>query len=148
MVFIRLSQVLHRLKSLLNNRIVRFLVCGVITAAFNILVLAVLIESLKLEQPIWRNIANFVSIEISVLFSFFVYRIWVWSSNAWTIHSISKEIPLYHLSCAASIAVRSFILFPALNWLNVNYVLNSIVGIAIGSGINYVISDRVVFKQK
>jgi putative flippase GtrA len=149
MFFDTLFQALKQLRPLVNSRIARFLVCGVVTAAFNILLLAALIEFFNLRDPLWRNIANFVSIEISVLFSFFVYRTLVWSNSRWVARKIfRKEIPLYHLSCATSIAVRSLILFPLLNWLGVNYVINSIVGIAAGSAINYVISDRVVFTDR
>jgi putative flippase GtrA len=149
MLWSPLSRSFHGVRKLLGRRVIRFLVCGVITAAFNILLLALLIESFRLNHPAWRNLANFISIEISVLFSFVLYRLWVWSSPNWTVDKIvKKEIPLYHLSCGTSIATRSFILFPLLDWLGINYTLNSLIGIGIGSAINYVISDRIVFKRK
>ena len=130
-----------------NSRIFKFSICGVVTATFNIFLLSLMINLFKIEQPLWRNLANVVSIEISLLFSFFVYRTWVWSSQPWIARQIlRREIPLYHLSCAASIAARSFILFPLLDWMGVNYAINSLIGIALGSGINYLISDRVVFR--
>jgi len=143
-----LSGRLSLIKKLINHRIFRFLICGVISAAFNIILLVILIEFFKLAQPIWRNIANFIAIEISVLFSFIIYRIWVWSRHSWTLCRIfKKEIPLYHFSCGASIATRSFILFPLLDWMEINYTINSLIGIAIGSVMNYVISDQVVFRE-
>lgn len=148
-MFTFLSKRLNRLKRLLDHRIVRFLICGVLSAVFNVVLLAVLIESLQLDQPVWRNLANFIAIEISVLFSFVIYRLWVWSSPNWAIRRILKqEIPLYHLSCGASIALRSFILFPMLDWMGMNYSLNTLIGIAVGSAMNYVISDRLVFKAR
>lgn len=142
-------QSLRRLKKLFNTRVFRFLVCGVISAAFNIILLAILIEVFHLNQPVSRNLANFIAIEISVLFSFVIYRLWVWSSHSWTIRNIfRREIPLYHLSCGASIATRGFILFPLLDWMGINYSINSLIGIAIGSAMNYVISDKLVFKAR
>jgi putative flippase GtrA len=148
MLFTPLSESLNALKKLWDNRIVRFLVCGVISAIFNILLLALLIEFFRLDQPVWRNLANIISIEISVLFSFIVYRLWVWSSHSWSVHKIFKqEIPLYHLSCGASIVARSFILFPLLDWIGINYTINSLIGIAIGSAVNYSISNKWVFKS-
>lgn len=143
------SKSLNTLGKLFGVRIVRFLLCGAISAVFNILLLAVLIESLQINQPVWRNVANFVSIEISVLFSFIIYRLWVWSIPNWSIQKIfGQEIPLYHLSCGVSIAIRSFVLFPILDWMKINYVINSLIGIVIGSAINYLISDRIVFREK
>jgi putative flippase GtrA len=141
---------LTTLKNLLGNRIIRFLICGVITAVFNIVLLAILIESFKLNQvnqSFFRNLANIASIEVSLIFSFFVYRIWVWPSSSWSAKKIFKqELPLFHLSCGIVIATRSFILFPLLDWAGVNYVVNSLIGIAIGSVMNYVISNKWVFK--
>ncbi|GET35663.1 GtrA family protein [Microseira wollei] len=137
------------LTKLSQNRIVRFLICGGVAAAFNILLLAIIIESFNLDQPVLRNIANVVSIEVSLLFSFFVYRTWVWSKSAWKLKEVLwREIPLYHLSCGSVVAMRSLILFPVLDWLGVNYSINSLVGIVIGSAMNYVMSDQLVFKSK
>jgi dolichol-phosphate mannosyltransferase len=137
------------LKKLFQNQVFRFLICGIVTAAFNIFLLAIMIEFLKLDQPLLRNIANLISIEISLLFSFFVYRAWVWSKGKWVLRDIfRRQIPLYHLSCGSVIAIRSLILFPILDWFHVNYIINSMVGIIIGSTINYVVSDRLVFKVK
>ncbi|MBD2028376.1 GtrA family protein [Leptolyngbya sp. FACHB-711] len=103
---------LSSLGKLFKHRIVRFLICGIISAAFNTLLLAIPVKSFSLGQPAWRNLANFISIEILVLFSFAIYRLWVWSSHNWPIRKIFRqEIPLYHLSCSASIAARDFILF-------------------------------------
>lgn len=137
------------LAKLSQNRIVRFLICGGVTAAFNILAIAVIIKSFKLDQPVLHNIANVIAIEVSLLFSFFVYRTWVWSKSQWKFKEVLwREIPLYHLSCGSVVAMRSLILFPLLNWLGVNYLINTLVGIVIGSAMNYVMSDRLVFKTK
>jgi putative flippase GtrA len=146
-----LSKGLITFKKLLDNRIVRFLICGVVTAIFNVILLAVLIESFKLNQAnqaFFRNLANVISIEVSLIFSFFVYRIWVWSSSSWNSKKIFKqELPLFHLSCGIVIATRSLILFPLLDWIGINYAVNSLIGIGIGSVMNYAISNKWVFKS-
>lgn len=134
------------LKKLMRNRIIRFLICGIITAAFNVLLIMAIIEVLKIEQPLHRNIANIVSIEISLLFSFFVYRTWVWSEGKWNFRYICfKQIPLYHISCGLVITIRSLILFPVLDWLGISYTLNTLIGITIGSVVNYMFSAKLVF---
>ena len=136
-------------KKIINHKIFRFLICGAITAAFNVLVIAVMIEHFRLDTPVQRNIANLLSIEVSLIFSFFVYRIWVWSEGNWTIKEILwRQIPLYHFSCGTAVIIRSFILFPLLNWLGVNYSINTLIGITLGSILNYFMSDRLVFNNK
>ncbi|WP_390824733.1 GtrA family protein [Anabaena subtropica] len=130
----------------MRNRIIRFLICGIITAAFNVLLLITLLELLKIEQPLHRNIVNIVSIEISLLFSFFIYRIWVWSEGKWNFRNICfRQIPMYHISYGLVIVVRSFLLFPILDWLGINYIINTLIGILVGSIINYIFSEKLVF---
>ncbi len=135
------------IQSLQKDKVFRYLVCGVITAAFNVLLLVAVIKLLGIKTPLLRNLANFFSIEVSLLFSFFVYRAWVWSTERSTVREVLfRQVPLYHLSVGASLISRSFIVFPILDWLGVHYVANTLVGIIIGSVVNYKISDRWVFK--
>ncbi len=134
------------LKKLLRQRIFRFLVGGGVSLAFNVLLISIMIELLGLDTPILRNVANAASIELSLLFSFFVYRTWVWSGGNSTIQEIlRRQIPLYHLSVGAAVGSRILIVFPILDWLGVNYVINTLIGVFLGASINYMISDRFVF---
>ncbi|MBD2563735.1 GtrA family protein [Nostoc linckia FACHB-391] len=137
------------LSKFFKKQIIRFIVCGLFTAAFNILIINIIIEFFNIDKPIFRNIANVITIEISLLFSFVVYRNWVWSKGNWTLQEVVwRQIPLYHLSCASIVATRSLILFPVLDWLGINYSINTLLGILVGSFINYFMSDRLVFKDK
>jgi dolichol-phosphate mannosyltransferase len=132
---------------LLKDKVFRFLVCGAITAAFNVLLLVAVIKVFGIKTPLLRNLANVFSIEVSLLFSFFVYRTWVWSIRHSTIREVLfRQVPLYHLSVGVSIVSRSLIIFPLLDWLGVHYAANTLVGIVIGSVVNYKISDKWVFK--
>lgn len=137
---------LNLLNRFWEDKVFRFLVCGVITAAFNVLLLALMIKVFAIHTSLLRNLANVLSIEISLLFSFFVYRSWVWPVNRLPLRDmLTRQIPLYHLSITASLASRSFIVFPILDWLGVNYMVNTLIGILFGSIINYKVSDKWVF---
>ena len=137
------------LKRLLRQRIFRFLLGGAVTLAFNVSLISIMIELLKLDTPILRSLANAVSVELSVLVSFLVYKTWVWSGGNSTIQDVLwQQIPLYHLSVGAAIASRILIVFPILDWLGVNYIINTLVGIILGASLNYVISDRYVFVDR
>lgn len=137
------------LKNLFQKRIVRFILCGIVTAAFNILLISVLIDLLNFNTPVKRNIANVLAIEVSLLFSFFVYKTWVWSRGNWKIKQVLwQEIPLYHLSCGSVVCTRILILFPVLDWLGVNYMFNSLIGIVLGSILNYMFNEKLVFKAR
>ncbi len=132
-----------------QNKAVRFLICGAMTAAFNVVVLAAIIQIFGIQTPWLRNVANICSIEISVLFSFFAYRAWVWSADESTLpEMLLRQMPLYHLSVSISTLGRILILFPLCDWLGMHYVINTVVGILLGSVVNYKISDRWVFGAK
>lgn len=131
-----------------RQKIFRFLICGLVTAAFNLAIISLIIESLALNTPFLRNLANVVAIEISLIFTFFVYKIWVWSSSSWHLNQVFfREIPLFHLSSMFVITQRSLILFPIIDWLGLHYLLNTLIGIALGSVINYFACDKLVFNK-
>lgn len=133
---------------LFKYKAIRFLICGVITAVFNVVLLAGIIEFFNITTPLGRNMANLVALEIAVIFSFWVYKLGVWTSLSWNWQKIIvKQIPLYHASISLIIALRIFLIFPLLDWLGVQYMLNTVIGIVLGSVINYFSNDKIVFKE-
>ncbi|WP_013324417.1 glycosyltransferase [Gloeothece verrucosa] len=130
-----------------KNKIFKFLIGGGFAAAFNIVLMFLLIEWLGFNTVFLRNIANVISIELSLLLSFFIYRIWVWPGGVWTVREVLwRQIPLYHVAAGTAIMVRIFLLFPLLDWLGINYAVNTLVGVLVSASLNYLISDRLVFK--
>ncbi|OCR02056.1 glycosyl transferase [Oscillatoriales cyanobacterium USR001] len=135
------------LKKLFQQKLFKFLIGGGVAAIINLLLIFLMIEKLGFDTPALRNIANVVSIEISLLASFFIYRIWVWPGGSWTFREVLwRQIPLYHLSAGTAVIARIFIVFPLLDWLKVNYAINTLVGVLLSATLNYLISDRFVFK--
>lgn len=132
-----------------KNKAFRYLICGGITAAFNILLIEAIISVFAIETPLWENIANAVAIEISLIFSFFIYKLWVWSTDSWKLQEIIlREIPKFHIAFGGVILARIFLIFPILNWLGVSAALNTLAGIILGAILNYTISDKWVFKSQ
>lgn len=132
---------------ILSQKVVKFLLGGGLATAINLLLIYLFIEQLGWNTQILRNVANLVSIELSLLASFFIYRIWVWRGGDWSWRNVLlKQIPLYHVSAGAAIMVRIFAVFPFLDWLGVNYGVNTVIGALISASLNFLISDRYVFK--
>ena len=133
---------------LFKQRIIKFLLGGGVSAVFNLVLIYLLIEGLGLDTATLRNVANIIAIELSLIFSFFIYRIWVWPGGVWRISSVLfKQLPLYHLSAGTAILLRILIVFPVLDKLGVSYGINTLIGILINAIVNYLISDRLVFKD-
>jgi dolichol-phosphate mannosyltransferase len=132
----------------MRHKVVKFLFGGGLAALINLLLIFWLIEILGFNTPILENVANIISIEISLLASFFIYRLWVWTGGNWTIKEVLwRQIPLYHVSAGGAIILRIFLIFPLLNWLGINYLINTLVGVLLSATLNYLISDRFVFKD-
>ncbi|MDH6099097.1 glycosyltransferase [Anabaenopsis sp. FSS-46] len=135
------------LKKLFSRKIIKFLLGGGLAAALNLLLIFVLIEKLNINTAFLRNIANVVAIEISLVFSFFIYRTWVWTGGIWSIREVFlRQLPLYHVSAGVAVIIRIVFIFPILDWLGVNYAINTVIGALVSASINYLISDSFVFK--
>lgn len=131
---------------LFKQKVFKFLLGGGVAAAFNLLLIYVLIEWLGFDTSFLRNVANIIAIELSLVLSFFIYRIWVWTGGVWNVKSVLfKQLPLYHLSAGTAVLLRVLIVFPILDKLGVNYSINTIIGVLLSAVINYIISDRLVF---
>jgi dolichol-phosphate mannosyltransferase len=136
------------LKELLQKRVVKFLFGGGVAAAFNLLVIYGFIHWLGFNTPLLRNVANALAIELSLILSFFIYRIWVWPGGNWSFKQVLiRQLPLYHVSAGSAVLLRILVLFPLLDWLGVNFAINTLVGVLASSVLNYVISDRLVFSD-
>ncbi|MEL6399798.1 MAG: glycosyltransferase [Cyanobacteria bacterium J06626_4] len=129
-------------------KISKFLMGGGFAALLNLSLIYGLITLLGWNTPLLRNLANLVAIELSLIASFFIYRIWVWPGGRWSPKRLLLEqLPLYHFSAGAALILRVLVIFPVLDRLGVNYLLNTLMGVAVGATINYVLSDRLVFNR-
>ena len=137
------------LTKIYNNKIFRFLIAGGIAFLINLFLIYWFIDDLGFNTPFLKNVANAISIEISLIASFFIYRIWVWTGGDWTIRDVILiQLPLYHLSAGLAVLLRVFLIFPFLNWLGISPGVNTMIGVLLGASINYVASDSLIFKPK
>ncbi|MFM6732045.1 MAG: glycosyltransferase [Microcystis panniformis] len=137
------------LTKIYNNKIFRFLIAGGVAFLINLYLIYWFIDDLGFNTPLLENVANVISIEISLIASFFIYRIWVWTGGDWTIRDVILiQLPLYHLSAGLAVLLRVLLIFPFLNWLGVSHGVNTMIGVLVGASINYVASDSLIFKPK
>lgn len=137
-----------QLINLFEKKVVRFLFFGAITAAFNLLLISLIIESFHIQTVFLKNVANFIAIEISLLFTFWVYRTWVWRIQSFGIRGVFlRELPKFHAAAGLVVLLRTLLIFPVLEWMGISYLANTFIGIVVGSIINYFFSDRLVFRK-
>lgn len=129
------------------ERILLFLVGGCSAAVVNLLLAYVGVSLLGLDSDLQQNYVNLVAMEISLVYSFFIYRAFVWRIKVWdTSQVFLRQLPLYHVSAGCGVLVRT-LLFPTLQSVGVHYLLNITLGILLGAAINYVLADNLVFKD-
>ena len=135
-------------ENLLSGRILKFMLGGIITTGFNLILIFLMIDLWGWNTLPLHNLANAISIELSVLLSFVIYRLWVWTEGEWDIQEILfKQLPLFHLAAGSAIAVRIILLFPLLDWFSIDHKINTLIGGLFGAAINYMMSDRLVFNR-
>jgi len=137
------------LRKRLQSKRIKFVLAGGVAASFNLLFMIGLIDFLGFDTAVLRNVANAISVELSLIASFFLYRLLVWPGGSWEIRQmVWEQLPLYHMSGGAAIISRIFFAFPVLDWQGIHYVLNTLVGVGLGATINYVLKDRLVFRSQ
>jgi dolichol-phosphate mannosyltransferase len=126
---------------------VRFLIGGGSATVLNLLLAFIAVDLLGFRSTLQQNYVNFAAMETSLVYSFFVYRAFVWKDQTSSTRRILlRQLPLYHLSAGAAVLTRT-ILFPVLQVVGLHYLLNIIVGIMVGAGVNYTLTNRYVFKS-
>lgn len=95
-----------------------------------------------------QNYVNIVTMEASLVYSFCVYRNFVWKDRTTRISRVLfRQLPIYHLSAGVGVLART-LLFPLFQSLGMYYLLNIALGILAGAAINYALIDRYVFKNR
>jgi len=124
----------------------KFLAVGASAAALNLGLLFLLVKHMGLDAPFEQNIANALSMELSVIYNFAASREITWSdARRKKGLSLFVQALSFHAAVGASILLR-LALFPLLQMLGVFYLLNAAVGIGAGAALNFLAYDRVVFK--
>ena len=141
---------LHQIwTKLIEPRSLRFLLVGMLGALSNILILLALVDLLHWETIFLKSLANVIATEICLVASFFSYRQFVWQIETFDWRSvIQSELLNYHISIASVITIRSLLLFPFMDWLGLDPAINTVIGIGIGAGLTYTLSEKLIFAAK
>jgi dolichol-phosphate mannosyltransferase len=128
------------------ERILLFLVGGSSAAALNLVLAYIGVELLGFSSDLQQNYVNVITMEAGLVYSFFVYRAFVWKDKLSSKSRILlRQLPIYHLSAGAALLARGLLIFPLLQLLGVHYLLNITIGLLSGAAITFILSDRYVF---
>ena len=130
------------------GRILRFLTAGSSAAALNLLLAYIAVDLLGFRTDLQQNYVNLAAMETSLVYSFFMYRAFVWKDKTSSVRWIVlRQLPIYHLTAGAGLLTRT-LLFPILQVTGLHYLPNIAIGILVGAGVNYMLTDRYVFRSR
>jgi putative flippase GtrA len=131
----------------LNERLKRFLVVGSSAAIVNFALMIFFVEALSFNTYVLKNIANAISIEVSVFFNFLLSRIWTWGDAPKRQgKGLVSQFIFFNLAALTGIIIR-IIIFAALDNLGVFYLINVFCGIGIAAIVDFILYDKLIFRR-
>ena len=126
---------------------VKYGINGVFVALSQILAIYVLVQYGNFRTNGLLEIANVISIEVSVLVGLFLHSFITWRYKYETTRNFFKVLVYFHLVTGISFLAR-IVLFPVLASAGVSYMANTLIGVALAIVLNFFGYDKVVFKKK
>ncbi len=120
-------------------------------ALVNFLFMVLFVEFLGFKSYFLKNLANVLAMEASILYNFFLCRLWTWGDAPRKKgKDLLAQMGFFHLAALSGIAIR-IVLFALLEKWGLFYLVN-VANVAFGIGaaasINYVLYDKIVFKRE
>ena len=101
-----------------------------------------------LSTPFLVNLALILSIEISILYNFIFQYLWTWKdSSRLRGRALFFECLTFHGAVGVGVIAR-LILFPIGQVFNLQDDLNFVIGVAVATIFDFVLYDKVVFRQR
>lgn len=127
-------------------RLAKYGVNGMLVALSQFATIFFLVERMGFSSKLQQNIANAVSIEVSIIVGFALHSAITWREKYASKWDMAKSCCLFHGITGASFLAR-VVLFYLLLELGVHYRWNALIGIGVAMAMNFVGYDRMAFKM-
>jgi glycosyltransferase involved in cell wall biosynthesis len=127
--------------------LVKYGINGIFVALSQIIAIYILVKYFNFSTNSLQQIANIISIEISILVGLFLHSFLTWRYQYETTRNFFKVFIYFHLITGISFLVR-MLLFPILSLFGIDYMTNTLIGVLVAIIINFFGYDKVVFKNK
>ena len=131
----------------LTERAKRFLIAGSSAAVVNFLLMIFFVEVLHFNTYFLKNIANILSIEMSIFYNFFLSRLWTWMDAPKKQGSrLLLQFISFNIAALTGITIR-VIVFPLLEKFGLFYLFNVAFGIGLVAIVDFILYDKLVFMR-
>ena len=132
-----------------NRRLIigKFLIVSGSAVALNLILLFLMVRYLGFSSPFLQNVANALSMELAIIYNFFMSRAITWRDRDRE-NGIKMFIQLLRFNATIGVTIlMRLALFPSLQHAGVPYLVNATIGIALAAIFNFFIYDFWVFKK-
>ena len=126
---------------------VKYSINGIFVAFSQIIAMYTLVQHLNFSTSSLQEIANIISIEVSVLVGLLLHSFFTWRYKYETTRNFLKVFVYFHLVTGVSFLVR-ILLFPILASFGIDYMTNTLIGVVIAVVINFFGYNKLVFRKK
>jgi dolichol-phosphate mannosyltransferase len=131
-------------RSLLSPRIVKFGIVGASGVVVNVGCLYLLTEFARIPY----FIASVIAIELSIISNFTINHLWTWRDRS-EAGTLWRKIVRYHVGSGVTAFLGNYLILVALTeFFGMHYMISNLIGIAVGTFSNFLISDLWTFKKK
>jgi len=132
---------------LVNNRIKRFITVGISAYIVNAVFMIIFVEILHFSSYLLKNMANILSIEVSILFNFLLSRKWTWQDAPRKQNvKLLLQFIAFNLAALAGVIIR-ILMFALLEKWEINYLLNMTFGITLAASVDYLFYNKFIFRR-
>ncbi|MFC1901899.1 GtrA family protein [Chloroflexota bacterium] len=131
-----------------KKRLAKFILVSGSAVLINLLLLHLMVRYLGMNSALGENIANIISMELGIIYNFFLSRAITWQDRQREYgRRLFVQLVKFQVAIGITILMRVG-LFALLQWLGVFYLVNAAIGIALAAGFNFVMYDTLVFKRR
>jgi dolichol-phosphate mannosyltransferase len=126
----------------------KFIIVSGSAVVINLLLLFLFVNYLGFKTSLKQNVANVISMEISIVYNYILSRSITWKNrHQETGSKLLQQILKFHVTIGITILFRLG-LFALLQVFGVHYIINAAIGIALASVFNFIVYDALIFKKK
>ncbi len=105
------------------------------------------VEILSFKTYFLKNVANVISMEVSVFYNFLLSRVWTWNDAPKRQgKGLASQFIFFNLAALTGILIR-VVIFAALEKFGVFYLINVFIGIGIAAIVDFVLYDKLIFRR-
>ena len=130
------------------RRIQKFVVVGISAAAINLGSMVIFVELFGFEEYLLKNLANAISMEISIVCAFACNRLWTWyDAPKKTGKKLVGQFLIFNLAVLTGVLVRIG-LFALFELYGLYYLINVCLGIGVAAVLDFILYDKIVFRRR